>query len=620
MDQAMTTVVCLEPAKAQAYVNLGLSRSILGDGPAADRMLSRALHLDPILSEAHEQRGRLHLADGRGDEAVAAARRAATLAPERGGPCEVLGGALLTQNRPAEAVRVLSWATRLAPRRPMTAVHFGRALDALGRGDAALKVYARALTLQPDLAVAHFKRGAICQGQNALELALRHYERAIACDPGMAAAYANRGLVLANAGHVEAGVRSLRQAETLAPTASDIWLQHLDMLDARNDRDALRETLRQAVARCGQTPLLSIIQAKSLRRQGDLEGARRVLAWPPDARVDLQAARARAFVLGGILDRQGDTAGAFKAFLEANALARRMPGFARQDPSAYLRSVQARQRWITSDEGQSWVAEPFDEDGRADPVFLVGFPRSGTTLLDTILMAHSSTVVLDEKDMLDCVKRDLKRVGKGDVRVLPDLRSDDIARMRRIYFEAVSRHAGRAVSGSAVIVDKNPLHMVEAALAHRIFPRAKFILAIRHPCDCVLSCFMQDFGASAAMASFLTLEGGARLYDGVMDLWHAYARVLPLPIHVLRYESLIESFEDTARPLLAFLGLPWEEALRHHTRTARQRGRINTPSYDQVTQPLYKSAMGRWHRYREAMEPVLPLLRPWVRHFGYEDL
>ncbi len=129
---------------------------------------------------------------------------------------------------------------------------------------------------------------------------------------------------------------------------------------------------------------------------------------------------------------------------------------------------------------------------------------------------------------------------------------------------------------------------------------------------------MQNFEINQAMVSFLDLEEGARLYHKVMTLWLQYRKVLPLAVHTLRYESLVGGFEETLAPLLDFLGVDWDDGVRNYTETAARRGKINTPSYNQVTEPLYTRARGRWQRYREQMQPVLPLLLPWARRFGYD--
>ena len=129
---------------------------------------------------------------------------------------------------------------------------------------------------------------------------------------------------------------------------------------------------------------------------------------------------------------------------------------------------------------------------------------------------------------------------------------------------------------------------------------------------------MKSFKLSHAMANFLDLEQSARAYDKVMSIWLHYLEVLEIDHRYSRYEDLVENLQGTATPVLNYLDKEWEENLDNYVQTAKQRGRIGTPSYTQVTQPLYTRARGRWENYREQMEPVLPVLLKWADHWGYE--
>ena len=154
-----------------------------------------------------------------------------------------------------------------------------------------------------------------------------------------------------------------------------------------------------------------------------------------------------------------------------------------------------------------------------------------------------------------------------------------------------------------------PLNTVEVPLIWRLFPNAKCILAIRHPCDATFSCFMQNFVINNAMSTFFTLEKTAAAYAGVMSLWQEYIAVLPVDYHRIRYEDLVADQDGESRRLLDFLGLEWDEKVMHHDEHARTR-HISTPSYHQVTQPIYKHAKYRWKRYEQYLKPVLPVLHP----------
>jgi hypothetical protein len=151
-----------------------------------------------------------------------------------------------------------------------------------------------------------------------------------------------------------------------------------------------------------------------------------------------------------------------------------------------------------------------------------------------------------------------------------------------------------------------------------VFPDARFILALRHPCDCVLSCYMHLFSPNDAMANFYTLEDTAALYAQVMELWRHWAEVLPLRYHRIYYENLVQDLPGEIKPLLDFLGLDWREEMASPHEHAARRTNINTPSRSQVIQPLYKRASGRWHRYQAYLNDIMPMLQPYIEFFGYD--
>ena len=170
----------------------------------------------------------------------------------------------------------------------------------------------------------------------------------------------------------------------------------------------------------------------------------------------------------------------------------------------------------------------------------------------------------------------------------------------------------RANSWSTIL-----LATLRSPIIERLFPSAPIVFALRHPCDVVLSCFMQNFQVSEFMISFHDLESAALVYDAAMSFWKKARQIFPLRVHEIRYEDIVEDVEGQMRPLIDFLGLPWDDRILDHQTTAVERGYIRTPSYAQVTEKIYRRASGRWTRYRKHMEPVLPILAPWVEEFGY---
>jgi hypothetical protein len=248
------------------------------------------------------------------------------------------------------------------------------------------------------------------------------------------------------------------------------------------------------------------------------------------------------------------------------------------------------------------------------PVFIVGFPRSGTTLLDQMLDAHPSLQVLEERPALEAVVAELGRLPGAYPAALADCTGPALDALRQVYWDAADRHIARQPGRR--LVDKYPFNLVRIHLGMTLFPRAKWVFAVRHPCDVVLSCFMQNFGFTDTTHGFWSLEQTASIYAQVMGLWLEQRQRLAPDCLDLRYEDLIADFEANARRLLEFLDLPWDPRVLAYYEHARTR-RIATPSYAQVVQPIYRSAQNRWLNYRPWFAAVESRLAPLAQRLGY---
>ena len=162
-----------------------------------------------------------------------------------------------------------------------------------------------------------------------------------------------------------------------------------------------------------------------------------------------------------------------------------------------------------------------------------------------------------------------------------------------------------------------PLNILHVGEILRFFPNAKFILALRHPYDCVLSCFMQNFMLNHAMANFLNIDDASKLYDLTMSLWKKYTKVFKIDYHIVRYEDVISNFKYTIKGVLSFLKVPWSDNVTQFYKTAEKRGIINTPSYNQVSQPIYSNSMYRWKNYEKEFVKSNISLENWIKEFNY---
>ncbi|MBT8048314.1 MAG: tetratricopeptide repeat protein [Xanthomonadales bacterium] len=249
-----------------------------------------------------------------------------------------------------------------------------------------------------------------------------------------------------------------------------------------------------------------------------------------------------------------------------------------------------------------------------EPVFLIGFPRSGTTLLDQILFSHSQITVLEEKPNLVDAFTEFPATEQG-LNALKNASEAKLRRLRSSYWANVKRETG-ANKLSPIVVDKLPLNVFALLHINKIFPGAKIIVALRDPRDCVFSSYQQKFGMNAAMFQMLKLHTAAVFYDQVMNIIMGIDAAQAFSMHFIKYEEVIKNFRREVQRLVDFLDLEWEDSLLEYQATAKTRD-VTTPSASQVIQPLYASSIGKWKHYRSWIGDSFEPLEKWVEMWGY---
>lgn len=253
---------------------------------------------------------------------------------------------------------------------------------------------------------------------------------------------------------------------------------------------------------------------------------------------------------------------------------------------------------------------------QASPVFLIGFPRSGTTLLDQILSSHSRIKVVEEKEnLIDAFAR-FPATEKG-LSELNKASDTELKKLRHKYWNKLDQEIDTKKPGP-IVVDKYPLNAVSLLHIYKLFPNAKIIVALRDPRDCVFSCYQQRFGVNPAMFQMLNLDTAVAYYDQVMELISKVRDANILQMHFIRYENVVGNFADEVKALTDFLDLEWEDALFDYQATAKSR-HISTPSASQVTQPLYTTSIGKWEHYEEWIGASFDPLDSWVDKWGYQE-
>ena len=381
------------------------------------------------------------------------------------------------------------------------------------------------------------------------------------------------------------------------------------------------QLVERALALAPASPAALLVRARLERMAGRLEAAEQVLrsfiTRPfPDTWTHVQA----WYELGQILDRQERYDEAMTAFLAAKDLLRPQAA----GHLAELKIFRARLKMMESNVSSEMFQRWFDNAPALPPArriaLLCGHARSGTTLLEQVLDSHPDIVSAEETEVIiDEAFAPLKNASPSDAYMLSVLESATIPtlqQLRAAYFSSMELSIGSPIAGR-LLIDKNPMFTYMIPGFIRVFPETKFLIALRDPRDVVMSCFMQKQMLNPVTSAYLSLEGTAEDYAAIMNIWRTLKPLMPGRYLEVRYEDVVDDLESVARKALDFLGVPWDDRVLGFDEHARKK-MVLSPTYADVTQPVYKSARGRWLNYQKYLEPHLEKLVPFVKAFGYE--
>jgi tetratricopeptide (TPR) repeat protein len=322
------------------------------------------------------------------------------------------------------------------------------------------------------------------------------------------------------------------------------------------------------------------------------------------------------FSLAKICDKQGDTELAMRALEKAHA---RQIEMVRQSLPELLapeaQPLHTATKWVSAETYAAWPTYPAPSM-QESPIFIVGFPRSGTTMLEQMLDAHPGLQAMDERAFLQVLVERMSTFGHTYPFDLDKLSAAQCDELRDLYWNLTAKVAPRAQGQR--LVDKNPLNLLRLPLIKRLFPEAPIILALRHPCDVILSNYMQHFNSNMFAVLCATLENLAKGYVTAMTFWLHHAQLMQPNVITSRYEDLLDDFSGHVERIGKFLELDDAAPLLRFDQHARDKGFISTPSYSQVIEPPNKKAVDRWRRYHSYFEPVLPILHDMMQRWGYQ--
>lgn len=512
------------------------------------------------------------------------------------------------------ALQVLDSIGPIATTNPTILFSLARAHAGLNQQESALVAISKAIALAPADADFLLFRAQLFVESDYWDLALQDARslRAAALAPHQRLQLA--GLLMQTGQFVHA-VSQYRLILQQMPRYFEASLGMAAALERANDLPAMNAALENAaslVQSPAQEAALAHLQGKLAARQHDYANACQYLekAWRMPSSQLLWRSQV-GFDLAQNLDKHKQFASAWQTLNAAHAL--------RNQKHAGSSGDQQQLdffRMVSAPVPENWP-DAQQQDNHVDPIFVIGFPRSGTTLLEQILDARESLVSFDEQPFLAKTLLRLQSMGLQYPEQLIALSDLQIKELRAYYFQQAEAKV-QNVNGRR-LVDKNPLNWARLPLIRALFPKAKVILALRHPCDVILSCYMQNLRSTVLDGAFSNFERIAELYMALVTFWQRLLPTLGMPVLLSRYEDLVSNPRASTQQIAEFLGMDWNEDWLDNTSHARSKAIIHTPSYAQVMEPMNQRAVGRWLNYRPFIDQqLLERLKPSAEAMGYQ--
>jgi tetratricopeptide (TPR) repeat protein len=498
-------------------------------------------------------------------------------------------------NQRYKTITLLSEAVRRDPTNPDILITLATACGQQRYYDKAEELLARALQLAPRKASMHRR---VAQAYAAID----RPERAVECY--------RRSLDLN------------RDTSVTVPTL----LELAGLYERRHQLDDAQAVVEEALSREPENEDALLQRAILYRRRRDLapaEAALRSLA--ADTARSWRIRADASYELAQLLDDAGQYDGAFEALVAAKRLFAPHAAVCRQQSQFTLDKNQQVIDSLDKSHYERWRELP-ENDHPYRIAALTSHPRSGTTLIEQLLDSHDQLISADEFDVFSqWVHQPLVRKFRFETPLLTVLDNVPPAvrqRARATYWQQTEAIFDQPI-GERMLLDKNPGMMILLPMVNWAFPEMKLLIALRDPRDVVLSCFMQKVNLTPISSNWLTFAGAAEYYARVMKTWLAVRGLIPASTNSertwleFRYEDVVADLEGEARKILEFLGLPWDDKVLQFYEHARQK-MVRSPTYKDVTQPVYLKSVGRWRHYARHFEPILKTLEPFIKEFGYE--
>ena len=525
----------------------------------------------------------------------------------------ILGSVFIQTEQLDSAIDYLNKVNNIDPNIANVHNNLGIVYIKLKKFQDAKKFFNKTLEINPSHLDAYNSLGIVYAELGDLNQALFNVKKVLELNSNFVSAHNNLGLIYKKFEHFNEAETSFKKAIEIDFKFIESHYNLMELYEKGNQNDKLESIVNNFEKLFKANSITSLYRGHILYKKDlFLEAIKSLESFSIENNINLEVDRIN--LLGKSYDKIGNINNAFLSFEKANLLNTnlKIEGINKNN---FLNEIKIRINYFKNIK----IVEklPKQSQNYQDPVFMIGFPRSGTTLLDTILRSHPMIEVIEEKSSVKKIVNSLNKLTNNIFEGFNNIKDVNIKEIRKNYFEDLLSYIDHH-DKDFIYIDKLPLNIVYIAEILKIFPHAKFIISLRHPCDCILSCYMQNFKLNDSMSNFLNLKDTAVTYDLIMNLLKIYKSKFNFNFYEIKYENLISKFDNEIKNLLGFLELPWNDSVLEYQKTASERERIFTPSYDQVIKPLYLKSAGRWKKYENKLSNVYPILEPWIKEFKYE--
>ena len=519
----------------------------------------------------------------------------------------------LNKNKIKEALKLLKDAYKINPNSFDVCAKLGILSFQTSDLKNSINYFKKTLLLNPKSSIGYSNLGIIYSKLNNLELAKLNYLKAVEVEPEKFNTNYNLANYFFSNNDTENAEKYYLRSIELDPKSFFPYNNLFQLYDRSNNLEKLEELFDNISKIFGRNSSVKFLEGILQFKKKNYKETIKIFQNLEINESDFQKNALINNIIAKCFDYVNSYSQAFKYFENSNIITQNF--FKKKfNKNKFNEKINTRLKSISIFKNKLIFSQKI-LDTYIDPVFLIGFPRSGTTLLDTILRTHNLVEVLEEKLLVEDLIENLKPLIGGNILNLNSIDDYDLHSLRKLYFKKRTDLIG--LNKKLIYIDKLPLNIIYTAELNKIFPNSKFILVLRNPHDVILSCFMQPFLPNDAMSNFYNLEDSSKFYDLVMQLWNEYEKKLNLNLHIIKYEDIVNEFDISIKKLLKFLNINWSDDLKNFHLTAQKRGIINTPSFNQVNMPIYTQSISRWKNYGYKFSELNFKLNKWINKFNY---